>query len=100
MIVYPISHASLSEFSAGKDLPHEWERARYIVMAALSIREQIKEFKDWDGYGEYWLYHLPKCGNLIIVRPNGNPFCGGYVVSPVELPWLKGEPCPPLGYPL
>lgn len=90
MFVYRISEASMSDWTYFEKVDDPERRSYFTgkcVRAALAIKEQIVAEKDWDGDGRYWFAPLPMKDFVVAVECHA--YGGGYVVSPVELTWLR-----------
>ena len=91
MFVYEVEKMSLRGFRELDCIGYQnhWRMGKF-VQAALAVKNQVPSLKDWSGAGEYWSSPLPRQNEeIVIIRPDCNPFGAGYVVSPVELPWLN-----------
>ena len=89
--VYKMSELSVDGWKE-YTLNHSIERSdvKYLIVAVMAVKILVKEKKDWDGDGEYWLTKIPGVGEKVVaIRPGPNPYGGAYLVSPVELPWLN-----------
>ena len=90
MFVYQVDQMNLCFWHAIKNTETPHDLIGSCVRAAKALQAQVEEYKDWDGNGEYWFAPLPFCDSLCIVcRPNGNPYSEAYIISPVEMPWVK-----------
>jgi hypothetical protein len=91
VFVYRVDSMDLDGFSKAK-LNSDYEIGD-CVAAALAIRKSgklEKDSADWDGSGDYWFSPIPgKKLKCVVARPN--PYGEGYVVSPVEMPWLEAK---------
>lgn len=87
LFVYKVTKMSLNDYRLIEGKISPWEIGE-CVCAVLAVREKFPEIKDNYGRGDFFLAPLPlQDQKLIIWRPN--QFSEGYVVSPVELPWMK-----------
>lgn len=91
--VYQIGEGSFCDWyywGVGEGSKNPTRRELGQFARAVIILSRLTPEKDWfDSSHEYWTTYFPGAGVVVIVRPESNPFSAGYVISGIELPWMK-----------